>query len=52
FDKAGEENFYGTDEAVLVERTGKKVYIVQGDPKNIKITTPEDIKVAEVFLGD
>lgn len=52
FDRAGKENFYGTDEAVLVERTGKKVYIVQGDPKNIKITTPEDIQIAEAFLGD
>lgn len=51
FDQAGKENFYGTDEAVLVEKTGKKVYIVQGDPKNIKITTPEDIQIAEAFLG-
>ncbi len=52
FDQAAKEDFYGTDEAVLVERTGKKVYVVQGDPRNIKITTPEDIKIAEAFLGD
>lgn len=52
FDKAGEENFYGTDEAALVERIGKKVYVVQGDPKNIKITTPEDIKIAEALIED
>jgi 2-C-methyl-D-erythritol 4-phosphate cytidylyltransferase len=51
-DKATEEKFYGTDEASLVERTGKKVFVVQGDPKNIKITTPEDLRVAEAFLGD
>jgi 2-C-methyl-D-erythritol 4-phosphate cytidylyltransferase len=51
-DKATEDIFYGTDEASLVERTGKKVFVVQGDPKNIKITTPEDIRVAEAFLGD
>jgi 2-C-methyl-D-erythritol 4-phosphate cytidylyltransferase len=51
-DKATEESFYGTDEASLVERTGKKVLVVQGDPKNIKITTPEDLRVAEAFLGD
>lgn len=51
-DKAKEENFYGTDEAFLVERTGKKVSIIQGDPKNIKITTPEDLKIAEAFLED
>ena len=49
-DKAREENFYGTDEASLVERIGKKVVVVQGDPKNIKITTPEDLKIAEAFL--
>ncbi len=52
FDQAAEENFYGTEEAALVERTGKKVYVVQGDPKNIKITTPEDIKIAEAFIED
>jgi 2-C-methyl-D-erythritol 4-phosphate cytidylyltransferase len=51
-DKAEEENYYGTDEASLVERTGKKVLVVQGEPKNIKITTPEDLRVAEAFLGD
>lgn len=52
FDQAGKENYYGTDEAALVERIGKRVYVVQGDPKNIKITTPEDIQIAEAFLGD
>ncbi len=51
-DKAAEEKFYGTDEASLVERTGKKVFVVKGDPKNIKITTPEDLRIAEAFLGD
>jgi len=51
-DKATEESFYGTDEASLVERIGKKVFIVQGDPKNIKITTPEDLRIAEAFLED
>ena len=51
-DKAKKENFYGTDEASLVERIGKKVSIVQGDPKNIKITTPEDLRIAEALLED
>jgi 2-C-methyl-D-erythritol 4-phosphate cytidylyltransferase len=51
-DKAKEDNFYGTDEASLAERIGKKVFVVQGDPKNIKITTPEDLKIAEAFLED
>jgi 2-C-methyl-D-erythritol 4-phosphate cytidylyltransferase len=51
-DKAQEDNFYGTDEASLVERTGERVCVVQGDPKNIKITTPDDLSIAEVLLGD
>ncbi len=51
-DRAREENFYGTDEASLVERIGKKVSIVKGDPRNIKITSPEDLRIAEALLED
>ena len=51
-DKAQEDRFYGTDEASLVERTGERVCVVEGDPKNIKITTPDDLSIAEVYLGD
>ncbi|NQT80540.1 MAG: 2-C-methyl-D-erythritol 4-phosphate cytidylyltransferase [Candidatus Aminicenantes bacterium] len=47
--KAKEENFYGNDEASLVERVGETVSIIQGDSKNIKITTPEDLKILEAF---
>lgn len=50
FDEAVKENYYGTDEAMLVERIGRGIKIVLGDPKNIKITTPVDLKVAEVLL--
>ncbi|MBI3312060.1 MAG: 2-C-methyl-D-erythritol 4-phosphate cytidylyltransferase [Candidatus Omnitrophica bacterium] len=39
-----------TDDAALVERLGVKVRIVPGSPKNIKVTTPEDLRIAEVFL--
>ena len=40
-----------TDDAMLVERyTGHKVKITEGDYSNIKITTPEDIGLAEYFL--
>ena len=39
-----------TDDAALVERSGYKVKISPGDYKNIKITTPEDLKIAEIFL--
>ena len=51
-DKAGDDDFFATDEATLVERMGKRVWVVQGDPRNIKITTPEDLKIAEAFLED
>ena len=50
--KAKEDSFYGTDEASLVERIGEKVYIVEGDTQNIKITGPEDIRIAEALLAD
>ena len=40
-----------TDEAALVERLGVKVKIVEGEYTNIKITTVEDLAVAEAFLN-
>lgn len=36
-----------TDEAMLVERLGLPVYVVEGDPSNIKITTAEDLAAAK-----
>ena len=40
-----------TDDAMVVETLiGEKVKLVEGSYKNIKITTPEDISVAEGFL--
>ncbi|MCF8110792.1 MAG: 2-C-methyl-D-erythritol 4-phosphate cytidylyltransferase [Desulfobacteraceae bacterium] len=47
FEKAVKEGFYGTDDASLVERTGRAVAVTQGSPLNLKITTPGDIEVAE-----
>jgi 2-C-methyl-D-erythritol 4-phosphate cytidylyltransferase len=49
-ESAARDKFYGTDEAMLLERLGKRVVVVEGDPKNIKITSPSDIKVAEALL--
>ena len=40
-----------TDEAALAEQAGHAVELVEGDPRNIKITTPEDLAVAERLLG-
>lgn len=48
--QADAENFLGTDDASLVERLGIKIKIVTGSYENIKITTPEDLSVAESFL--
>jgi len=50
FDEAGADGFTGTDEASLVERSGNEVAVVMGSPRNIKITTPADMDVAEFFL--
>jgi 2-C-methyl-D-erythritol 4-phosphate cytidylyltransferase len=49
-DAARHDRFYGTDEAMLVERIGLPVRAVAGDPRNIKITTPLDLKIAEALL--
>ena len=48
---AQKENFLGTDEAMLVEKAGFKVKVVLGSPYNFKITTPEDLTMAEALKG-
>ena len=48
--KAVEDNFLGTDDSSLVERLGIRVKVVTSSYDNIKITTPEDISVAETIL--
>lgn len=40
-----------TDEAMLVEQAGRPVRLVEGDPRNLKITTAEDLRMAESFLS-
>ena len=50
YEQAAIDNFLGTDDASLVERIDGKIKIVQSSYKNIKITTPEDIQIAETFL--
>lgn len=44
-------DFEPTDEAQLVERTGQAVSIVEGSPLNMKITTQDDLKMAEALLS-
>ncbi len=52
FDRATEDGFVATDDASLLERLGHPVQILEGDYRNIKVTTPEDVLVAVALLGD
>lgn len=47
---ADSESFVGTDDASLVERAGFKVHVLSGDYDNIKITTTEDLVIAESII--
>lgn len=49
FDEAERDGFTGTDEASLVERMGHPVHVVMGSPRNMKITTPADLELAEFY---
>jgi 2-C-methyl-D-erythritol 4-phosphate cytidylyltransferase len=49
--RACSSGFVGTDDASLVERMGTPVRIVRGTETNIKITSPDDRKLAEFLLG-
>jgi len=48
--RATEDGFIGTDDASLVERLGVKVHILPGSYTNIKVTTPEDLLWANLFV--
>ncbi|MGA2388300.1 MAG: 2-C-methyl-D-erythritol 4-phosphate cytidylyltransferase [Candidatus Sulfotelmatobacter sp.] len=51
FDEASADGFVGTDESSLVERFGHEVAVVMGSPRNIKITAPGDMELAEFYLN-
>ena len=51
FDEALADGFVGTDEASLIERGDGTVHVVMGSPRNIKITTPADLDVAELYIS-
>lgn len=38
-----------SDDASMLEARGEKIHLIEGDYRNIKITTPEDLKVAEAL---
>jgi 2-C-methyl-D-erythritol 4-phosphate cytidylyltransferase len=50
FDDAAVHGFTGTDEASLAERIGVEVSVVMGSPRNIKITAPADMEIAELYV--
>jgi 2-C-methyl-D-erythritol 4-phosphate cytidylyltransferase len=49
-DRAHTDHIQMTDEAALVERLGYTVKVCDGSSENLKITTPQDLALAEVFL--
>jgi len=51
FQQAASDGYIGTDEASLVERNGQEVAVVMGSARNIKITSPGDLELAEFFLS-
>lgn len=50
YQRAYQDNFLATDDALLIRRLGGKVKLVKGDYENIKITFPHDLLVAEAIL--
>lgn len=50
-ERAHREQALATDDASLVERMGAVVHILRGSPRNIKITTAEDLVMAAALLG-
>ena len=50
FRKAQQDDVTGSDEAVLVERLGHDVFVLNGSERNIKITRPADMDLARFYL--
>lgn len=51
YNNAMKEGFYSTDDAAIVEKYGGKIKVVTGSYRNIKITTPEDLVIAEFLIS-
>lgn len=50
-ERAVADGIDGTDDAMLVERIGIDIAIVPGDERNLKVTTPDDLALAEALLA-
>ena len=51
FSEAAADEFVGTDEASLLERANIPVYVVPGSYRNLKVTQPGDLEIAEFYLA-
>jgi 2-C-methyl-D-erythritol 4-phosphate cytidylyltransferase len=51
FSRAATDGFTASDEAGLVERLGHDVFVVLGSERNLKITRPGDLELAEFYLS-
>lgn len=51
-DKARKDGAEVTDDCSAVERIGMKIRIVEGDERNLKVTTPMDLKIAQMLLEE
>jgi 2-C-methyl-D-erythritol 4-phosphate cytidylyltransferase len=51
FSEAQADQFVGTDEASLLERANIPVYVVPGTSRNLKVTQPGDLEIAEFYLA-
>ena len=51
-ERAEREGARVTDDAMVVERTGAPVYVLEGERNNFKITLPEDIWLAEILIRE
>jgi 2-C-methyl-D-erythritol 4-phosphate cytidylyltransferase len=52
YEEADRARFRGTDDASLVTRLGEPVLMVEGNYRNLKVTTPEDLLIAEALLKE
>ena len=52
FAKARQDGVSASDEAGLVERMGRDVHVVVGSERNLKITRPGDMQLAEFYLRE
>jgi 2-C-methyl-D-erythritol 4-phosphate cytidylyltransferase / 2-C-methyl-D-erythritol 2,4-cyclodiphosphate synthase len=50
-ERAARDGFEATDDALLLERAGFRVRAIEGERSNLKITTPEDVRLAEALAS-